>query len=37
MHGKRVLYRILEGTCSWMHAARREALAVVVLAAVRGV
>ena len=26
MHGKR---RILEGACSWMHAARREALAVV--------
>jgi hypothetical protein len=36
MHAKRVLQRILNGACSWMHAARREALAVGVLAAMRG-
>jgi len=34
MHAQKVSHRILNNACSWMHAARRNALAVTVLAAI---
>jgi hypothetical protein len=34
MHAQKVSHKILNNACSWMHAARRNALAVTVLAAI---
>ena len=35
MHAKKVSHKIIDNACSWMHAARRNALAEAVLAAVK--
>jgi len=35
MHAEKVLHKILENACAWMHAARRKALTVNVLAAIK--
>ncbi len=34
MHAQKLLHKLLDKTCSWMHAARRNVLQVTVLAAI---